>query len=137
MAHKRGHKGSANDDPLSFGFNQKVYGDVVSQQVRLAKQTESLRKSQREARAKEIAAETAKINALAADPKNMYTEGDRTGAISAAEQRINSKYRYARIPTTFDFSRIANQVNKDTFGPGSISDVLKKEAKKKKQRYLD
>ena len=57
MAHKRGHNGSANDDPLAFGFNQKVYGDVVSQQVRLAKQTESLRKSQREAMAKELAAE--------------------------------------------------------------------------------
>jgi hypothetical protein len=135
MAHKRGHNGSANDDPLAFGFNQKVYGDVVSQQVRLAKQTESLRKSQREAMAKELAAETAKINALAADPKNMYTEGDRTGAISAAEQRIKSRGSF--IPTTFDFSRIANVVNKDTFGPGSISNVLKKEAKKKKQRYLD
>ena len=136
MAHKRGHNGSANDDPLAFGFNQKVYGDVVSQQIRLAKQTESLRKSQREAMAKELAAETAKINALAADPKNMYTEGDRTGAISAAEQRIKRAGR-DRIPTTFDFSRIANVVNKDTFSPGSISSALKKEAKKKKQRYLD
>ena len=135
MAHKRGHNGSANDDPLAFGFNQKVYGDVVSQQVRLAKQTESLRKSQRESRAKELAAETAKINALAADPKNMYTESDRIGAISAAEQRIKSRGSF--IPTTFDFSRIANVVNKDTFGSESINRVLKQEAKKKKQRYLD
>ena len=136
MAHKRGHKGSANDDPLAFGFNQKVYGDVVSQQKRLAQQTESFRKSQRKAMAKELAEETAKINALAADPKNMYTEGDRLGSISRAEQEIKSKYsRFT--PTTFDFSRIANVERKDTFFKHSIESTLKKEAKKKKQRYLD
>lgn len=137
MAHKRGHKGSANDDPLAFGFNQKVYGDVASQQVRLAKQTENFRKAQREARAKELAEETAKINALAANPDAYFTESDRLGLISKTEREINSKYRYRRTPTTFDFSRIANVVNKDTYFKDSIQSALKKEAKKKKQRYLD
>ena len=135
MAHKRGHNGSANDDPKAFGFNQRVYGSYADQQIRLAQGKVKEDTAFRKMISKEIAAETAKINALAADPKNMYTESDRIGAISAAEQRIKSRGSF--IPTTFDFSRIANVVNKDTFGSESINRVLKQEAKKKKQRYLD
>ena len=136
MAHKRGHKGSANDDPLAFGFNQKVYGSYADQQIRLAQGKVKQDTAFRNMISKEIAAETAKINALAADPKNMYTESDRLGAIAAVNRKLR-KVKPDYISTTFDFSRIANAVNKDVFGAGSINRVLKKEAKKKKQRYLD
>ena len=137
MAHKRGHKGSANDNPLVFGYNTKTYGNIVSQQIRLAKETQKIRKQQKETIAKQLATEIAKINALADDPKNFYTEEDRKGAIVAATKKIKSDVKGRGIPFTFDFSRIANQINKDTFGPSNINRVLKQEAKKKKQKYIN
>ena len=94
-------------------------------------------KQQKKTIAKQLASEIAKINALADDPKNFYTEEDRKGAIVAATKKIKSNVKGAGIPFTFDFSRIANQINKDTFAPYNISRVLKQEAKKKKQKYID
>lgn len=135
MAHKRGHRGSAYDEPLTFGYNTNVYGDYAQQQIRLASETAKEREKIKGVVANLIAAETAKINALAADPNNAYTEGDRLGAIKSASDRLK-KFDYV-IPTTFDFSRIANVVKKDNFGQTSINRELQKEAKKKKQKFLD
>lgn len=137
MAHKRGHRGSAYDEPLTFGYNTNVYGDYAQQQIRLAQETARERERVKGLVDNLIAAETAKINALAADPNNAYTEGDRLGAIKSASDRIKNQVGEYRIPTTFDFSRIANVVKKDTFGQTSINRELQKEAKKKKQKFLD
>ena len=36
--------GSANDEPLTFGYNTNTYGDIVSQQIKLAKSIVKFRK---------------------------------------------------------------------------------------------
>lgn len=145
MENKRGPYGSANDEPLIFGYNTKTYGDIVSQQIQLSKNIVKFRKDTKKHIDAEIASETKRINTLAADPMNMYTEGDRTGHIKRVTKDIKNQYRFSRVRNYFDFNKRQSTTTSvpgdsgsiDIFSSQASSEVLQDFAKKKKKKYID
>ena len=93
----------------------------------------------------EIASETKRINTLAADPMNMYTEGDRTGHIKRVTKDIKNQYRFSRVRNYFDFNKRQSTTTSvpgdsgsiDIFSSQASSEVLQDFAKKKKKKYID
>lgn len=131
--------GSANDEPLTFGYNTNTYGDIVSQQIKLAKSIVKFRKDTKKQMDTEIAAVTESINTLAADPSNYYTESDRVGSIKSSTKKIKDKHKYKRAFNNFDFNKqgLNTPSSIDILSAQSSFNTLENYAKKKKKKYLN
>jgi protein involved in polysaccharide export with SLBB domain len=144
MENKRGPWGSANDEPVTFGYNTTAYGDIVSQQIKLAGGIAQYKKNTKEQMDAEIASETERINTLAANPSLYYTEGDRVGHIKRSTEEIKNKYKYRRLSNNFDFNKRQSKTTRVPSDRGNIdilssqtsSEILQDFAKKKKKRYI-
>lgn len=135
MAKRKQASGPAGEAPL-YGYNTKKHGSIVQQQIHLAKHSVANQKALRNSLKTAIAAETARINTLAANPANMYTESDRIGAISAATEKLK-RYHSKNKQVYFDYNASGGRSNIDNIGPGSAMKNLMKHAKMNKKRYID
>tara|TARA_R110000751_G_C13516904_1_gene452299 strand:- start:113 stop:532 length:420 start_codon:yes stop_codon:yes gene_type:complete len=139
MKSNRGLYGSANDEPLSFGYNTNTYGDIVSQQIQLSKNIVKFKKDRKKQMDAQIASETKKINVAAADPKNFYTESDRVGHIKSVTKDIKNEYKYERLLNNFDFNKQGSNTPSsiDALSAQSSFNTLQNYAKEKKKKRIN
>ena len=138
MAKRKQTTGPAGEAPL-YGYNTKKHGSIVEQQIHLAKHSVANQKALSASLKKAIAAETARINTLAANPANYFTESDRTGSIKGMTRRLTQSWPRNK-QVYFDYNASGAPIGRsliDNIGPGSAMYNLKKHAKMNKKRYID